>query len=358
MSGKIFVIAEAGVNHNGNLDTALQLVDVASDSGADAIKFQTFDTRELVTVSAPKAAYQSATLGSDLSQYDMLKNLELSKDSHRELKRYSEERGLVFMSTAFDISSLKFLVHDLGISCLKIPSGELTNGPLLFEYGKTDRELIISTGMASIEEIRCALGVVAHASMKPDESTSNVKFLDSFYSERGQELLKRRVTLLHCTSEYPAPVDQLNLHAIETLRKTFGLKIGYSDHSEGIFTAVAAAALGSVVIEKHFTLDKELEGPDHQASLVPEELCQMVKEIRKIQLGLGDGVKKPTTSELITQQAVRKSLYARIPIKVGELFTEHNLTAKRPQNGISPMEYWRILGTVSTISYAKDERIR
>ena len=270
MSRKIFVIAEAGVNHNGNLDTALQLVDVASDSGADAIKFQTFDTRELVTVSAPKAAYQSATLGSDLSQYDMLKNLELSKDSHRELKRYSEERGLVFMSTAFDISSLKFLVHDLGISCLKIPSGELTNGPLLFEYGKTDRELIISTGMASIEEIRCALGVVAHASMKPDESTSNVKFLDSFYSERGQELLKRRVTLLHCTSEYPAPVAQLNLHAIETLRKTFGLKIGYSDHSEGIFTAVAAAALGSVVIEKHFTLDKELEGPDHQASLVPE----------------------------------------------------------------------------------------
>ena len=194
--------------------------------------------------------------------------------------------------------------------------------------------------------------------MEPDEVSSNTKFLDYFYSERGQELLKRRVTLLHCTSEYPAPVDQLNLHAIETLRKTFGLKIGYSDHSEGIFTAVAAAALGSVVIEKHFTLDKELEGPDHQASLVPEELCQMVKEIRKIQLGLGDGVKKPTTSELITQQAVRKSLYARIPIKVGELFTEHNLTAKRPQNGISPMEYWRILGTVSTISYAKDERIR
>ena len=358
MSKKIFVIAEAGVNHNGNLDIALQLVDVASESGADAIKFQTFDTSELVTTSAPKALYQTANLGIDLSQFDMLKNLELSKNSHRVLKQHTEERGLVFMSTAFDIPSLKFLVHDLGISCLKIPSGEVTNGPLLFEYGKTDRELIISTGMASIEEIRWALGVIAHASMKPDESPSNTEFLDSFYSEQGQELLSNRVTLLHCTSEYPAPVEQLNLLAIETLRKTFGLKVGYSDHSEGIFAAVAAAALGSVVIEKHFTLDKDLEGPDHRASLGPEELCQMVNEIRKIESGLGDGIKKPTTSELVTQQAVRKSLYARIPIKAGELFTEHNLTTKRPQSGISPMEYWRILGTVSRISYAKDEQIR
>jgi len=358
VSRKIFVIAEAGVNHNGDLDIALQLVDVASKSGVDAIKFQTFDTSELVTASAPKAAYQSANLRSDLSQFDMLKNLELSKNSHRELKRYSEEKGLVFMSTAFDIPSLKFLVHDLGISCLKIPSGEVTNGPLLFEYGKTDRELIMSTGMASIEEIRWALGVVAHASMEPDENPSNPKFLDSFYSERGQELLSRRVTLLHCTSEYPAPVEQLNLLAIETLRKTFGLRVGYSDHSEGIYAAVAAVALGSVVIEKHFTLDKELEGPDHRASLSPEELYQMVKEIRKIEVGLGDGIKKPTTSELITQRAVRKSLYARKPIRAGELFTEYNLTTKRPQSGISPMEYWRILGTVSRISYEKDEQIR
>lgn len=358
MSKKIFIIAEAGVNHNGNLELAHQLVDVASVSGADAIKFQSFQTNELVTVSAPKAAYQTANVGSNLSQYEMLKNLELSEHSHRELKRLAEEKGLVFMSTGFDIPSLKFLAYDLGVSRLKVPSGELTNGPLLFEFGRTNRELIISTGMSSLDEIRLALGVVAHASLNPNDFPSDVKFLDTFCSEEGQELLRRRVTLLHCTSEYPAPIDDLNLLAIETLRKTFGLRVGYSDHSEGIFAAVAAAALGSVVIEKHFTLDKELEGPDHRASLNPVELGQMVEEIRKIEVALGNGNKNPTTSELITQQAVRKSLYARLPIEAGELFTERNLTTKRPQSGISPMEYWKLLGTVSEHSYEEDEQIR
>jgi len=358
VSAEVFIIAEAGVNHNGDPDVAFQLIDVASDSGVDAIKFQTFNTDELVTTAAPKAAYQTASVGRQVSQYEMLKNLELSKSAQKELKQYSEKKGLVFMSSAFDIPSLNFIVYELGIDLLKIPSGEVTNGPLLFEYGRTGRNLIMSTGIASLEEIRLALGVIAHASLNPNQNPSTKNILESFESDEVQELLRRRVTLLQCTSEYPTPINELNLRAIDTLRKEFGVRIGFSDHSEGIFAAVAAAALGSVVIEKHFTLDKELEGPDHRASLNPEELGLMVGEVRKVEFALGDGLKIPTASELVNQSAVRKSLYAKVPIKAGDCFTIDNLISKRPQIGISPMEYWKILGKVSQRSYAKDEQIR
>lgn len=356
-----FIIAEAGVNHNGDSKLAFKLVDAAIDAGADAVKFQTFKAENLVTRSAAKASYQQQTTNSNESQFAMLKQLELTHDIHYELIKYCEKKGIVFLSTAFDFESLDFLVKDLKLKTLKIPSGDITNGPLILAHARTGCELIISTGMSTLGEVEEALSVVAFGlihginySIHPSRSA----FQQAYYSPKGQQLLKEKVTLLHCTTEYPAPVKDINLNAMVTMYKTFGLKIGYSDHSEGVTVPVAAVALGARLIEKHFTLDKTLPGPDHKASLEPQELKEMINAIRIVDQVLGDGLKGPMPSEIGNRDIARKSLVAAVDIKQDELFSEENLTIKRPGSGISPMRYWDILGEISQKEYKEDELVR
>ena len=356
----IYIIAEAGVNHNGSAEMAFQLVDAAVDAGADAVKFQTFKAENLVTKSADKAEYQKKTSGAGESQLDMLKRLELTYEIHHQLIEYCAEKRITFLSTAFDADSLRFLVDDLGLSTLKIPSGEITNGPLLLEHAQTGCDLILSTGMATLGEVEDALGVIAFGLL--DSENSNTKpgreaFQNAFCSEQGQSLLKKKVTVLHCTTEYPAPAEEINLNAMLTMQQAFGLNIGYSDHSEGITVPIAASAMGATLIEKHFTLDKTLPGPDHKASLEPQELKEMVSAIRKVEQLMGNGVNGPTLSEIKNRQVVRKSVVASELIKVGDQFTEQNLTIKRPGTGRSPMEYWDILESESRESLKVDEMI-
>ena len=270
----IFIIAEAGVNHNGCSKMAFQLVDAAVEAGADAVKFQTFKAENLVTISADKADYQKKTSESGESHFEMLKRLELSYEMHFQIMEYCSEKGIMFLSAAFDADSLQLLVDDLGLTILKIPSGEVTNGPLLLEYAQTGCDLILSTGMATLGEVEEALGVIAYGMLdNADNNTkpSKVAFHHAYFSEQGQEVLKKKVTVLYCTTEYPAPVEEINLNAMVTMQQAFGLKTGYSDHSEGITVPIAASAMGATLIEKHFTLDKTLQGPDHKASLEPSE---------------------------------------------------------------------------------------
>ncbi len=352
------IVAEAGVNHNGNIDKAFQLVDVAAGAGADAVKFQTFKTENIVTRNAEKAKYQKESTGSDESQFCMLKQLELSWEAHYDLKKYCKEKGIEFLSTPFDSESLAFLVNDLGLKVLKIPSGEITNGPLLLEFAQTRCELIVSTGMATIEEIEEALSVIAFGlkyGADPQEKPSRHSFKKIFSSSNAKKLLRDKVTLLHCTTQYPAPVNEINLNAIPLLNKVFGLKVGFSDHSEGTAVPIAAAAIGAVLIEKHFTLDKTSAGPDHKASLDPEELGEMVSSIRKVEKALGEQTKQPMPSEIGNRKIARKSLVTATDIKKGDLFTKSNLTIKRPGTGRSPMEYWDLLGTRSQKDYSADE---
>ncbi len=339
-----FIIAEAGVNHNGNRNRALALVDAAAEAGADAVKFQTFDAAAVVVADAPKAAYQIETTDAAESQLEMLKRLELPHDLHRELIERCAERGIQFLSTPFDSGSLRFLAEDLGLRVLKIPSGEITNGPLLLQAGMSGCEIILSTGMSTIDDVREALGVLAFAMTEPDAKPSRAAFRAAFESEDGKAALADRVTLLQCTTEYPAPVEDANLRAMETMRDAFGLRVGLSDHTAGISVAIAAAALGAEVIEKHFTLDRGLPGPDHKASLEPAELTELVAGIRAVERAMGDGVKKPQPSEEKNISVARKSLVALRPIKEGETFTEDNLGVKRPGTGASPMGYWERLG--------------
>ena len=364
----MFIIAEAGVNHNGDRDRALALVDAAADAGADAVKFQTFKAEELASTNAPKAAYQNETTDAAESQFEMLKRLELPHDLHRELIERCTERDIQFLSTPFDTGSLHFLVEDLGLRVLKIPSGEITNGPLLFHAGKSGCEIILSTGMSTINDIREALGVLALAMTKPAAPPSRDGFAAAFESENGKAALAEKITLLHSTTEYPAPVEDANLNAMETMRGAFGLRVGLSDHTEGIAVAIAAAALGAEVIEKHFTLDRNLPGPDHKASLEPAELTEMIAGIRAaeeksgdgirvVEAALGDGVKKPQPSEVKNMAIARKSLIALRPIKEGEPFTEDNLGVKRPGTGASPMEYWERLGRTADRDFDPDEAL-
>ena len=352
----VFIIAEAGVNHNGDRDIAFQMVEAAAGAGVDAIKFQTFNTKNLVTRTAPKAAYQSETTDPRESQFEMLQKLELDQDTHRALQQYTEQNGLQFLSTAFDLESLAFLSNDLQLEILKIPSGEVTNGPLLLEYAKTGRELILSTGMANLDEIRQALAVLAFG-LIGGKTPSIDAFLKAYESEEGQIALRDRVMLLHCTTQYPAPLESINLRAMVTLRDTFHLRVGYSDHSQGILVPCAATALGAVSIEKHFTLDCRASGPDHSASLEPVELKQMVEAIRAVHVMLGDGDKTPRGDEMKNREIARKSLVAAQEISEGERFSHENLTAKRPGTGRSPMSYWNYLGNVTTKSYCTDELI-
>ncbi len=358
MKSRVYIIAEAGVNHNGNADMAFQLVDVAVAAGADAVKFQTFKTENVVTKSADKAKYQKQTTDSNESQFEMIKKLELSHEMHHKLIAYCREKGVEFLSTAFDSESLNFLTNELGLKTLKIPSGEITNGPLLLEHAQTGCNLILSTGMATlgeIEEALCVLafGLINNSKTKPSTAT----FQQAYFSTEGQKLLKERVTLLHCTTEYPAPLQDINLKAMHTMRTAFGLKTGYSDHSKGVTVPIAATAMGAILIEKHFTLDKTLPGPDHKASLEPDELIAMVQAIRTVEQVMGGGIKIPIPSELKNRPIARKSLVAAKNIKQGEEFTEVNIAIKRPGTGVSPMTYWEVLGTVAKSDILQDSVI-
>jgi N-acetylneuraminate synthase len=349
------IIAEAGVNHNGNKDLAIKLINAAYEAGADIVKFQTFKANKLASVEAVQADYQITNTKKQESQLQMLSRLELPYEIHQELIDYCEQLGIEFLSTAFDSDSLKFLVRDLGLKRLKLPSGEITNAPLVLEHAQTGCDLILSTGMATLAEIECSLGVIAFGYMNPDCATpTKDAFLEAYASKKGQALLKEKVTILHCTTEYPAPMSEINLKAMDTLAKAFELAAGYSDHSEGITIPIAAVARGAVLIEKHFTLDKNMEGPDHKASLEPHELTAMVSAIRQVEVALGGGVKSPTISEVKNKAVARKSLVAATDIALGDYFTEENLTIKRPGIGKSPYDYWELIGTKATKSYKKD----
>lgn len=328
---KIFIIAEAGVNHNGDIKLAKKLVDAAKNAGADAVKFQTFKTENLVSKAAQKADYQKQTTTSEESQFAMLKMLELSFDNFRELKNYCKEKGIVFLSTPFDFDSIDFL-ESLEIPLYKIPSGEITNLPYLIKIAKTGKPVIISTGMSDLVEVELAVEILR---------------------DHGAGTM----TLLHCNTQYPTPYQDANLQAMLTLEERFGFAVGYSDHTLGIEVALAAAALGAKVIEKHFTLDKSLKGPDHKASLDPEELKVMVTSVRNIEVALGDGVKRVSKSENPNKDIARKSIVAKRGIARDEILTEDNLTVKRPGHGISPVKWFEVLGTKAIRDFSEDELI-
>lgn len=332
-SDNVFIIAEAGVNHNGSLILAKKLIDVAVQAGADAVKFQTFKADKLVSKNAQKAEYQKQTTDCAESQYEMIKKLELDEPFHRELIAYCKTKDILFLSTPFDHESIELLVK-LGIKIFKIPSGEITNLPYLRQIGMLGKEIIISSGMANLGEIEDALDILI-ASGTP----------------------KELITVLHATTEYPCPIDEVNLRAMQTIEKAFSIKVGYSDHSNGIEVPIAAVAMGARVIEKHFTLDKTMEGPDHKASLEPDELYAMVHAIRNIEKALGDGIKKASSSEIKNMEIARKSIVAACPIQKGEVFSSLNLAIKRPGNGISPMRYDEIIGTVALKNYFEDDLI-
>ncbi len=342
----VYVIAEAGVNHNGSEELAFQLVDIAVNSGADAVKFQTFRANKIVNKHALKANYQLASTDINESQYEMLKRLELSYDSHRKLKDYCDSKGIDFLSTAFDEDSLNFLHKELKLKTLKIPSGEITNAPLVLSHALTKSNLIVSTGMATIQDIKNVLGVIAYGYIHsiPARHLSQESFKEAFLSEEGQNILRQKVTILHCTSEYPAPLDQVNLKAMNSINKEFNLPIGYSDHTEGINISIAAVAMGATIIEKHFTLDKSMPGPDHLSSSDPVELTNMISAIREVERSLGSPVKEPSSSEILNLEAIRKSLVAETGIKKGDIFSDKNMSIKRPAKGLSPFRYWDIIG--------------
>ena len=352
------IIAEAGVNHNGQEELAFALVDAAHKAGADIVKFQTFKAKNLVTKEAKQAEYQVTNTQKQEPQLAMLSRLELSYVTHHELVKYCNSLGIEFLSTAFDLESLDFLVNDLGLTRLKLPSGEITNAPLVLAHARSGCDLIVSTGMATLSEIEAALGVIAFGYiMDQNTEPSVVEFQKAYASEEGQKALKEKVTILHCTTEYPAPMEEINLRAMDTLGKAFDLSAGYSDHSEGITIPIAAVARGACLIEKHFTLDKNMDGPDHKASLEPQELRAMVTAIRQVETALGTSVKMPTISEIKNKTVVRKSLVAARDIEQGEEFTDSNLSIKRPGTGSSPYCYWELLGRKATKGYTSGELI-
>ena len=326
-----FIIAEAGVNHNGDIQLAKEMILAAKNAGVDAIKFQTFQSEKVVSKFAPKAEYQKDTTNRLESQLDMVKKLELSYESFRALKKFCEEIKILFLSTPFDQESIIFL-NNLGVPIFKIPSGEITNLPYLEAVSKLKKKIILSTGMAALSEVEQVV---------------------KLFQQNGCTDL----TLLHCTTEYPAPYDEVNLRAMCKMGDYFGLPVGYSDHTQGIEIPVAAVALGATVIEKHFTLDKNMEGPDHKASLDPRELKEMVSQIRNLEKALGDGVKLPTPSELKNRRIARKSIVASRSIQKGEVLTEDNITVKRPGTGISPMQWYEVLGTKAIRNFEEDEMI-
>lgn len=333
MTEQTLIIAEAGVNHNGEMALAKRLIDVAAEAGADLVKFQTFSAERLATQSAPKAEYQNRTTEQAQSQFAMLRQLELSAQMHETLIAHCQAQGIGFFSTGFDIPSLDYLAS-LGAERFKIPSGEITNLPYLRHIGGFGKPVILSTGMATLGEIEAALDALEIAGTP-----------------------RARITVLHCNTEYPTPMADVNLRAMVSIREAFGVAVGYSDHTPGIEVPIAAVALGATVIEKHLTLDRNLPGPDHKASLEPEEFAAMVRAIRNIEQALGDGIKRPSPSEVKNMPIARKSLVAARPIRAGESFTPDNVTAKRPGTGISPMRWDEIIGRVAGRDYTVDEII-
>ncbi len=350
------VVAEAGVNHNGSLQLALELVDVAAQAGADVVKFQTFDAARLVTASAAKAEYQVANTRDAGSQLQMLRQLELSHDAHHALVARASERGIRFMSTAFDAESLAFLAT-LDMPALKVPSGDLTCAPLLLQAARLRKPLIVSTGMATLGEVEQALAVLAFGLVSDGEPRASTDFAEAYRSREGRDALERHVTLLHCVTQYPAPAESVNLRAMDTMAAAFGLPVGYSDHTFGIEVAIAAVARGAIVIEKHFTLDRTLPGPDHAASLEPGELRQLVAAIRQVQAALGSPIKQAAPVEIANRAIARRSIVAARPIRAGERFATGMLAAKRPGTGLSPMAWWDLIGKSAGRDYQTDELI-
>jgi N-acetylneuraminate synthase len=349
-------IAEAGVNHDGSLETALELVDAAADAGADVVKFQTFDAQALVTDTAPQAAYQRERAAAN-SQLEMLQRLQLDREAHERLASRCAERGIEFLSTAFDEASLGWL-REIGLRRIKVPSGELTNGPLLLAFARCGLPLIVSTGMATLAEVEAALGVISFG-MTRDQGTPDGPgdLRDAYALALHERVLAERVCLLHCTSSYPAAPQDVNLAAMNTLAAAFGVPVGYSDHTLGIGVSIAAVARGATVIEKHMTLDRARPGPDHAASLEPAELAELVSSIRDVEVAIGSPVKLPTSAETDTAAVARRSLVAARPIARGEQFDEDNLTSRRPGTGRSPMDYWRLLGRPAGRDYREGELI-
>ena len=329
----VFIIAEAGVNHNGSVDLAKQLIDVASDSGANAVKFQTFKAENLVVKNTQKAEYQKQTTDASESQFHMIKRLELDVETHKELIAYCQEKNIIFLSTPFDHDSIN-LLNDLNLQIFKIPSGEITNLPYLRHIGKLNKEVILSTGMSNLQEVEDALTVLISA---------------------GTE--KNNITVLHANTMYPTPMRDVNLNAMLTIQKELGVAVGYSDHTLGVEVDIAAVAMGASIIEKHFTLDKTMNGPDHKASLEPEELKSMVASIRNIEKAMGNSEKKPSPSESINIEVVRKSIVASQDIEKGEVLTERNIAVKRPGDGISPMKWDSVIGSIAVKSYNSDDFI-
>ena len=331
---KTIIIAEAGVNHNGDIETAKRLIDVASDAGVDYVKFQTFKANKIVTKQAKRADYQNENTKNLDTQYEMLKKLELNEDAHQVLIKYCNDKGIKFLSTGFDLDSLEFL-HKIGIRLAKIPSGEITNYPYLKKVAQLFSEVVLSTGMSDIDDINKALAILLKFGVK-----------------------KENITILHCNTEYPTPMTDVNLKAMLHIQKELDVKIGYSDHTLGIEVPIAAVALGARVIEKHFTLDRNLPGPDHRASLEPNELKHMVKSLRNIEKALsGSEIKEPSKSELKNKSIIRKSIVAIKPIAIGETFNNNNIGTKRPGTGISPINWESVIGQVSKDNFEQDELI-
>lgn len=358
MENSTFIIAEVGVNHNGSLDLAIDLIDAASQSGANAVKFQTFKSEAVISRFAPKADYQVRSTGEDESQLEMIRKLELDESAHRKLVKHCANRSIQYLSTPFDTFSLDFLAYELDVSILKISSGEITNGPLLLKAAQSRKPVILSTGMSTLGEIESALGVLAFGYTSENGQTPSVQeFEKSYGSSKGQFALRNKVTLLHCTTEYPAPFADANIQAINTLRMAFHLPVGYSDHTEGISVPIAAVALGAVIIEKHFTLDRSLPGPDHRASLEPDELKLMVQSIREVESSLGSFLKFPAQSEIKNKIVARKSLVAATDISKDDPFTTSNLAIKRPGTGLSPMRFWEMIGKSAVKDFIQDEVI-
>ncbi|MCJ8007606.1 N-acetylneuraminate synthase [Lederbergia wuyishanensis] len=354
---KTYIIAEAGVNHNGSLDLAFELIDVAVKAGADAVKFQTFKAENLVTKKAQQAAYQIENIGEETSQFEMLKKLELNYNEFLRLKAYCDEKKIEFLSTPFEFESVDFLVETLGMNTVKIPSGELTNSPFIHYIATKRKPIILSTGMANMEDIFEALSFIAYGLAFPNKKVE-LESVRSFYAtDEAKKCLKRYVTILHCTTEYPTPYKDVNLQAMDHLKRELQVEIGLSDHSKGIYVPIAAVGKGAKVIEKHFTINRMLPGPDHQASLEPAELIEMVNGIRIVEATLGNCEKKPTANEEKNRIAARKSLVASREIQVGDIFTSDNLTIKRPGNGLAPSKWWELLGTTASKSYEEDELI-
>lgn len=349
------IIAEAGVNHNGSLDMAIELVDAAASAGADYVKFQTFRASRLANASAPKAQYQKRTTDVEESQLEMLSRLELSEAAHDTLLRRCQEKSVSFLSSPFDHESLALLTERFKLPVIKLGSGELTNAPLLLDLARRDVSLILSTGMATLAEVEQALGVLAFGYSDETASPSKEVFSAALLAPESWQRLKEKVTLLHCTTEYPAAVEDTNLNVMETLRNAFGLQVGYSDHTEGNAISLAAVAMGACVIEKHFTLDRALTGPDHAASIEPAELHALVRDIRRVEQALGRSVKIPGKAEIANREVARKSLFAARDIGAGEILRPEDISVMRPGTGLAPVLFWDMIGKKAEKQYKQGD---